>query len=908
MDILEYKIPWQHPPPVLDIEVPLLTVPSTDDGPFVSFPIRRGFSMHEHNGFAELAFPENHTYEEYTDLLQSWLYFKLVQEIWSALHVVIGVSDFVRILSRGHKVLTAQRPVNDLESTLKRRRRWFNRIGSALLSRNFRGTFDRETVQQAILTAQHNAIIYDFEDGHSSVSTKRRASVILSVRYLIWEVTDIFTRHHLLQSKEVESIRFQRLVPADGREQIPASAMISKEFLRSKGWCPAMAVDLLSRENLDHIYSAAALVRCRNDVNHDLCSATAGCVAFNVDAKNFQAKHREKTCKCSFVQPKMKKIYSILEQGAIPIAELSQDGYAHIHLRVIPLDFNEKYAAISHVWADGLCSSSRNGLFYCNLKKLFKSVHNTSELSRRTPRVGTNGEGYADEYLDSVDRRCIRVWIDALCIPVHDHQNPGRSEAFKQQAINSMSKIYAGATTVLVLDHGLDQIHRLQSDGTCVDMSYSIRYSAWMNRCWTLLEGALARSLYFQCKNEVIAKPKQLWSHNEVEDPLFIIETLLSRSTSMKADMDQIFATLTRFDAKELMSYSEDDRAKAIIRSMGDKMPVNLLLRPLNEDTLRQKPRDEWWVPDLKCRASLYTTGRGSARATVCPKGLKLQTWRQSIWDGEGFPIEPLRIRDATQLRDTFWLEHGTHKYWVIMDIKPDLFCERSNPFKESFITLILPCNTTNSCQNARGFIGRGLCLTNTNNSQITMYEYDSPDPCKAWSTLFNCAFSIGIQTPLSSSEFPDIPTITTSDIGLYPEDADGRIFLIESDIDSWPRLEVVRDGKEDVDIKHKHIRDVDRIYWLTRACLQCSLICACGFILLCDIKINLVRKESDYIRTMPYIRANSSCSKAIHVLILIPFPLLIVLFIRTLIRHHRQLKSKEQDIQRWVASFAQSD
>ena len=121
IDVLEYKIPWQYPAPVLDIETPLLATHSVDDGPFVEFPTR-GLTVLKRNGYNEVVLLDHRTYDEYTDLLQSWLFFNLVQEVLSALHVIVSMSDFTTTSCNDSKVITAQRCVNDLDSTLKRRR------------------------------------------------------------------------------------------------------------------------------------------------------------------------------------------------------------------------------------------------------------------------------------------------------------------------------------------------------------------------------------------------------------------------------------------------------------------------------------------------------------------------------------------------------------------------------------------------------------------------------------------------------------------------------------------------------------------------------------------------------------------------------------------------------------------
>ena len=333
---------------------------------------------------------------------------------------------------------------------------------------------------------------------------------------------DILTRHHVLYSKEVEALRLQRLLPADHRGQASASALLMMEYLRARNWCPAAVMDLLSRENLDHVYCAAAIVCCRNDVKHDLCSTISGCSAFNVDHKDVSPKHLKKSCTCiktrlneDFVRPAMDEVYRILEQGAVPLAELSEDDFGRVRMKVVPRDSEKKYVATSHVWVNGLCSSLSNGLFQCQLNSIFKTVQKSGK--NLSPISMYSVESLEDLFFLPEER--IRIWIDALCIPVHDEKGAERSIALRQQAINSMSKIYAGAEAVLVLDDGLDYLNGLQSyECSNMTMSYAIRYISWMGRCWTLPEGILAQYLYFRCRSsdDVVSKPDRLWGGKEL--------------------------------------------------------------------------------------------------------------------------------------------------------------------------------------------------------------------------------------------------------------------------------------------------------------------------------------------------------------------------------------------------------
>lgn len=100
---------------------------------------------------------------------------------------------------------------------------------------------------------------------------------------------------------------------------------------------------------------------------------------------------------------------------------------------------------------------------------------------------------------------------------------------------------------------------------------------------------------------------------------------------------------------------------------------------------------------------------------------------------------------------------------------------------------LLLPWKAL--CLNAHGFVGRGLCLTQTGETRIDVSHTDSRVPVQARPTLYNCAFTMGTETSFSRKEFADCPIHQALEI-------DSGTFLISSDVASWPRLQIARSGK----------------------------------------------------------------------------------------------------------------
>ena len=107
-------------------------------------------------------------------------------------------------------------------------------------------------------------------------------------------------------------------------------------------------------------------------------------------------------------------------------------------------------------------------------------------------------------------------------------------------------------------------------------------------------------------------------------------------------------------------------------------------------------------------------------------------------------------------------------------------------------LVLLLPGESL--CKNAHGFIGRGLCLTSTKRKQANITVRGSEHTVRAGPTLYNCAFSMGIKTPVSATEFAKAPLLRPH--AIYPASKEDRNFLMETDTVSWPRLQTVRGAR----------------------------------------------------------------------------------------------------------------
>lgn len=150
-----------------------------------------------------------------------------------------------------------------------------------------------------------------------------------------------------------------------------------------------------------------------------------------------------------------------------------------------------------------------------------------------------------------------------------------------------------------------------------------------------------------------------------------LIEALLSRSATMKADIDQIPAALSMLDPSVLSQYFPSDRVKAILLAKADRFPLGLLLRHLQQ--VPSKPREEWRRPNLQSRASFYNSGRTSTHiATLCERGVPIRSrgkvfWRQDMHDPTIFNL----IQDVGT---TFWLKKDREMFSAVLATVTQLF------------------------------------------------------------------------------------------------------------------------------------------------------------------------------------------------------------------------------------------
>ncbi|KAI0737349.1 hypothetical protein C8Q80DRAFT_1076534, partial [Daedaleopsis nitida] len=155
--------------------------------------------------------------------------------------------------------------------------------------------------------------------------------------------------------------------------------------------------------------------------------------------------------------PPLPHISALLSSGKIPVVVYNGEALAVRSAEDSP------YVAISHVWADGLGSTTEDGLPTCQIARI---------------------AAHAREFVPDG-----AFWVDALCVPA--------VRELRKRAIRLMADTYRRAETVVVFDSGIRAL-RTSPIAPFNEIFLRIATSGWMQRVWTLQEAFLAWDIYFE--------------------------------------------------------------------------------------------------------------------------------------------------------------------------------------------------------------------------------------------------------------------------------------------------------------------------------------------------------------------------------------------------------------------------
>ncbi|KAF2810043.1 uncharacterized protein BDZ99DRAFT_462655 [Mytilinidion resinicola] len=233
--------------------------------------------------------------------------------------------------------------------------------------------------------------------------------------------------------------------------------------MHQAGWCPFTTFQLSNNFPEDTQAYAFALGTIRTSQNHEKCtfqSCTASQYIPGIDIS-----HTREGCECEVLEAPTVQIVDCLQRGRIPFLRIAnENGRPFIDIHDDDGMADTQYIAISHVWADGIGTSTSNCIATCQAMELAESIELISNESN------------------------LPFWLDTLCIPAQPQR-----QNLRDFSVQKMHEIYSSAHGVLILDADLK---RLPSNASYAEIMTRFSISAWYARLWTYHESALAPRHY----------------------------------------------------------------------------------------------------------------------------------------------------------------------------------------------------------------------------------------------------------------------------------------------------------------------------------------------------------------------------------------------------------------------------
>ncbi|MCJ1383394.1 hypothetical protein MMC17_006508 [Xylographa soralifera] len=257
-----------------------------------------------------------------------------------------------------------------------------------------------------------------------------------------------------------------------------------KERMLSAGWCSndiAIAAERFS--SVQTLYFLSRMKKLDAQRDHHGCQDDM-CKWNQIKKDEYQTLHVRQACHCPDITLPLHEIELCLSKHRLPLLRLKNFlGDLHeLRIEVVEYSGNEKYVAISHVWAYGLGNPIANTLPRCQMARLGELMVTlnstaTDESNQNAEGKIQTSENHLQIFLESGADSDIYLWIDTLCCPK--------------------------ASYVLVLDGGLVVCN--YTEIPVYEAIARIFTSAWLQRLWTLQEGVLAQDrLWFQFQDRPV--------------------------------------------------------------------------------------------------------------------------------------------------------------------------------------------------------------------------------------------------------------------------------------------------------------------------------------------------------------------------------------------------------------------
>jgi hypothetical protein len=89
----------------------------------------------------------------------------------------------------------------------------------------------------------------------------------------------------------------------------------------------------------------------------------------NVDTRTYKMSHYTPACQCGIIRSDLQDVLRIIDDNMIPTMTLHDDeGVLRVKVSKAQPGLSERYVAFSHVWVDGLGSTTEHGIYECQAR------------------------------------------------------------------------------------------------------------------------------------------------------------------------------------------------------------------------------------------------------------------------------------------------------------------------------------------------------------------------------------------------------------------------------------------------------------------------------------------------------------------------------------------------------------
>ncbi|KAJ5618216.1 hypothetical protein N7528_006859 [Penicillium herquei] len=309
-----------------------------DQEEFMGYGRRRGFGH-----VSELLQLCEEDERSFTSLIQTWLYFGL---LWEVFGPSCRSEDFIELSQTGNFIST-KRLVGYCEEWLS-------------------GPSHREAEKSLDSLEFATSLIDRLDEELQGTRLSEASFVIFSIKILIDTLavvmnTGISYTRNLEYSKTV--IRK------------PAVSQFLVHYLLDRGWCPARLAHSSFWLHSDSLYLLTALEpSVLIGENHQNCSR-GSCRVDNLS--DYSPQHTASCTRneCLLLHTPSQKLLSICRTEQVPILSCNVTSSGVSEIDVIPSSQCPSFVAISHVWSDGLGNDEANAVYKCQITELANQVY-----------------------------------------------------------------------------------------------------------------------------------------------------------------------------------------------------------------------------------------------------------------------------------------------------------------------------------------------------------------------------------------------------------------------------------------------------------------------------------------------------------------------------------------------------